>query len=226
MKQRPERKGLWQAFVLCWSGTGPTGCCYRRAAIRETYRSGAIEHYQNTIKNLAGQSDPASQEKVEDASERTVSLQEGMGKTIPVKPIKGNSVAVITSDYGTRIHPVKKVRRFHSGVDLAGWKCNGWKVLAAGPGRVIKSGWETGYGYAVVISHEIDGKTWFTRYAHLKKANRISSGKLVKTGDLVGYCNNSGISTGAHLHFEVREDAPGGNTHDPKLFLPEIEVIK
>lgn len=193
---------------------------------RENLRQSAMTHYQNTIVSLADEKDPASADKVEDAKERTAVLSEEFGKVIPVGPAKGKDLAVITSDYGPRIHPVKKTRRFHSGIDLANWKCNGWNVIAIGPGRVVKSGWETGYGYSVIVSHEIDNKALFSRYAHLKKSGMAKVGKTVKPGELLGYCNNSGISTGAHLHFEVRDGAITGKTLDPKAFIPEVRKLK
>lgn len=188
-------------------------------------RAAAIENYAATINALADDKSVAAQEKLADSQERLETLSQPFGKLIPVEPTKGKSTAVITSDYGTRIHPVKKTKRFHTGIDLAGWKCNGWKVMAIGPGRVVKSGWESGYGYSVVISHEIDGRMLFTRYAHLQKKNRLPVGSLVKSGELLGYCNNTGVSTGAHLHFEVRETSASGETLDPKGFLPPVDSL-
>lgn len=189
---------------------------------KDELRAAAMQNYNDTIENLAADPALSSQEKVSDSRERLETLRNPFGNIIPVGPAKGKAEVVISSDYGTRIHPVKKTRRFHSGVDLAGWKCNGWKVLALGSGRVVKSGWESGYGYSVVVGHDVDGQQIFTRYAHLMKKSRLVVGTLVKTGDQVGLCNNSGISTGAHLHFEVREDSASGVTRDPKDFLPPV----
>ncbi len=192
---------------------------------KSALRAAAISNYSDTVKSLANDKTAASQEKVADAAERLATLENPFGDILPVGSAKSNVKAVITSDYGVRVHPVKKTRRFHTGVDLAGWKCSGWQVKAIGPGRVVKSGWESGYGYSVVVSHEIEGRQLFTRYAHLMKKSRIGTGELVKTGDQIGLCNNSGISTGAHLHFEVREGSASGITHDPKEFLPDTEKL-
>ncbi|GAB4266787.1 MAG: hypothetical protein Kow0029_00760 [Candidatus Rifleibacteriota bacterium] len=193
---------------------------------RKALRYSALANYNNTIANLSEQTDKASKEKVDDAKERVVSIENVFGKVVPISSKSGNSKIYITSDYGMRMHPVKKTKRFHSGVDLAGWKCKGWKVLSIGPGRVIKSGWETGYGYVVILSHEINGKLYYTRYAHLKKNGRIKVGTIVKPGQLLGYCNNSGISTGSHLHFEVRKNSFSGQTLDPKQYLPAISILR
>lgn len=194
--------------------------------VKENLRAAAVQNYQDTVTTLADEKDPGSQEKVADAIERQVTLQNEFGNVVPLAPAKGSGKALITSDFGVRTHPVKKTRRFHQGIDLAAWKCTGWPVKAIGPGRVVRSGWENGYGYSVVVSHMVEDRNLFTRYGHLKKAGRIASGKIVKNGDLLGYCNNSGISTGAHLHFEVREKSMSGITHDPKPFLPEISLLK
>ncbi len=193
---------------------------------KQNLRLNALNNYNETIKSLAESTDKGSKEKVADASERVITLQTTFGEIVPIAPKKGSGKVFITSDYGMRVHPVKKTRRFHSGVDLAGWKCKGWKVLAIGSGRVVKSGWETGYGYVVIVSHEIDGRQYFSRYAHLLKKDRLKTGSLVKANDVVGYCNNSGISTGSHLHFEVRESSYSGKTLDPKNYLPEIANLK
>lgn len=193
---------------------------------KKSLRASALSNYNDTLKSLATAEDKASKEKVADAKERIVTLEMPFGNLVPIAPKKGSGKVFITSDYGMRIHPVKKTRRFHSGVDLAGWKCKGWKVFAIGSGRVVKSGWETGYGYVVIVSHEIEGKQYYSRYAHLLKKDRLKNGALVKHKDVVGYCNNSGISTGSHLHFEVREGSYSGQTLDPKEYLPEIKVLK
>jgi len=193
---------------------------------KERLRSAAVVNYQQTVEQLSDEKDNASREKVADASERIVELQYEFADMLPLAAASGNGKVYLTSDFGVRVHPVSKVKRFHSGVDLAGWKCDGWKVMTIGSGRIIKSGWEGGYGYAVVVSHNLDGRALFTRYAHLRKADRLPVGVVVRTGERVGYCNNSGVSTGSHLHFEVRANSESGPANDPKAYLPEIELLK
>lgn len=193
---------------------------------KASLRENALENYRQSILNLADKPDQGSKEKVEDAKERITSLESSFANLVPIAAKMGSGKVFITSDYGTRIHPVKKTRRFHSGVDLAGWKCKGWKVMTIGPGRVVKSGWETGYGYVVVVSHEVEGRQYYSRYAHLLKNGRLKNGALVKAKDVVGICNNSGVSTGSHLHFEVRENSYSGKSLDPKKFLPAIPMLK
>ena len=193
---------------------------------KEHLRRAAVVNYQQTVAQLSEEKDHASREKVADASERIVELQHEFGNLVPLAPASGPGKVVLTSDFGLRVHPVSKKKRFHSGIDLAGWKCNGWKVMTLGSGRVIKSGWEGGYGYTVVGAHNIDGNSLFTRYAHLRKAGRIPIGTIVKTGERVGYCNNTGVSTGSHLHLEVRDNSESGPARNPKPYLPKIELLK
>ncbi len=193
---------------------------------KERLRREAADNYEQSVDKLAGERDQASREKVADASERIVGLNYEFGKMLPLAPGKGNGHVVMTSDYGMRVHPVSKVRRFHSGIDLAGWKCDGWPVVAVGPGRVISSGWDGGYGYAVVVAHNLDDRALFTRYSHLRKAGRSAVGAVVRPGDRLGLCNNTGVSTGSHLHFEIRRNSESGPSTDPKPYLPKIEKLK
>ena len=193
---------------------------------KKMLRASAINAYSNSFNSLKTSKTKAGKDTAQDAYERMKTLQESFGKIVPLTGKKGRKKKIlITSDYGMRIHPVRKTKRFHAGIDLAGWKCKGWPVISIGPGRVVKSGWESGYGYLVVVSHEISGKQYFTRYAHLKKSGRVKNGTIVTKGKKIGYCNNSGISTGSHLHFEIREGAIKGKTIDPKQYIPQVQQV-
>ncbi len=106
--------------------------------------------------------------------------------------------AQVTSPFGWRRHPIFGVRRFHTGVDLAG--PNHSAIRAADSGNVLYTGWYGGYGKVVIVSH---GKGMATLYAHLSKI-ATNAGDNVSKGDVVGYEGTTGFSTGPHLHFEVR----------------------
>jgi murein DD-endopeptidase MepM/ murein hydrolase activator NlpD len=121
-----------------------------------------------------------------------------------------------------RLHPKKKRKIMHKGIDLANVGCDGWPVVALGPGRVVKSGWENGYGYVVNIVHELEGEKIYTRSAHLRKKGRVAAGTVVNKGMQVGLCNNTGGSTGTHLHFEVLRGGEFGQPLDPKKFLSAV----
>lgn len=107
-----------------------------------------------------------------------------------------------------RFHPVLKKWKAHLGVDYAARR--GTPILAAGAGRVTYASRLGSYGNLVKISHN-DG--YETRYAHMKSfRNGIRSGKYVKKGDTLGYVGSTGLSTGPHLHFELRK---GGRAINP-----------
>lgn len=121
----------------------------------------------------------------------------------------------ISSPYGMRIHPVYRVFRQHTGVDIGA--PHGTKVVAADTGTVIISDYNSTYGNYVVISHgaSINGKTVTTLYAHLSSRS-VKVGNVVQKGDKVGLVGSTGVSTGPHLHFEV---TIGGSRVDPAKYL-------
>jgi len=116
----------------------------------------------------------------------------------------------ITSRYGTRIHPVFKTRATHTGIDISGKK--GDPVRAAAPGEVLYTGWLRGYGQVIILDH---GGNLTTVYAHLSGID-TNEGNKVAAGDLIGRVGSTGVTTGNHLHFEVRVN---GNTADPMKYL-------
>jgi murein DD-endopeptidase MepM/ murein hydrolase activator NlpD len=118
--------------------------------------------------------------------------------------------APVTSPFGWRRHPIFGIRKFHSGVDLAG--PNHSPLRAADSGNVLYSGWYGGYGKVVIVSH---GNGLATLYAHMSKV-AASAGQNVSKGDVVGYEGSTGFSTGPHVHFEVRVD---GKPNNPMNFV-------
>jgi len=108
--------------------------------------------------------------------------------------------APITSLFGWRMHPIHQSWRFHSGTDLAAPE--GTPVLATRAGRVTVSDNLGGYGLTVILRHG-DGDLE-SRYAHLSRV-AVRPGEWVEQGEVVGLVGNTGISTGPHLHFEMRQ---------------------
>ncbi|MEX2641336.1 MAG: M23 family metallopeptidase [Balneolales bacterium] len=130
-------------------------------------------------------------------------------RTMPViKPVKG----VILSGFGVRVHPAHRTRRMHHGVDFRARV--GTPIYATGDGVVRQARhWGT-YGNFLEIDHDFGFKT---RYAHLSKfEDGIRNGTEVKRGDLIGYSGDTGVTTGPHLHYEVRLN---GKSMDPLNYL-------
>ena len=115
----------------------------------------------------------------------------------------------ISSAFGWRRDPFTQEARFHHGTDLRA--AYGQDVRAAGDGVVTFAGDRGGYGLTVVVDH---GGGVETRYAHLSAAD-VKPGTRVRAGEVLARSGNSGRSTGAHLHFEVRRD---GQAVDPREF--------
>jgi Peptidase family M23 len=115
-----------------------------------------------------------------------------------------SSPAPTTSSFGWRTHPITGSRRFHSGVDIGAPM--GAPVVAAGTGFVISSGWNGGYGKAIVIQHN---GVQQTLYGHLSEVF-VQPGQRIEQGTVIGRVGSTGNSTGPHLHFEARVSTADG----------------
>jgi murein DD-endopeptidase MepM/ murein hydrolase activator NlpD len=119
----------------------------------------------------------------------------------------------LSSSFGMRKHPIWKVSRHHSGIDLAA--PIGSFVRAISSGLVIFSDPHGGYGNLIVIAHK-NGIT--SHYGHLEKM-RVNPGDRVVAGQIIGTVGTTGHSTGPHLHFEIRKS---GKPLNPVKYMPGI----
>jgi murein DD-endopeptidase MepM/ murein hydrolase activator NlpD len=128
-------------------------------------------------------------------------------------------IYTITSGFGVRFHPILKVYRPHHGVDYGA--PYGSPVYAVAEGVVKRAGWMGGYGKAVIIRHS---NGFETLYGHLSSI-LVKVGDRVEQGRMIGRVGSTGLSTGPHLHFEVRKDGKLVNPlklkFEPSKPLPE-----
>ena len=127
----------------------------------------------------------------------------GAGFAYPVR------YAGVSSPFGNRYHPVLKRYILHTGVDLVAKYV---PLRAAKSGVVTFAGNMSGYGKIIIIRHD---NGYETRYAHLSVIS-TNVGEHVNQGDLIGKTGNSGRTTGAHLHFEIRQN---GVPKNPMKYL-------
>jgi murein DD-endopeptidase MepM/ murein hydrolase activator NlpD len=100
--------------------------------------------------------------------------------------------------FGYRIHPITKTHRFHDGIDIANIKST--DIVATADGVVKFSGIRGGYGKSVVIDH---GNGFETSYSHANEI-LVSTGMKVTRGTVIARMGSTGLSTGNHLHYEVK----------------------
>ncbi len=177
-------------------------------------KSEQFENLQNkvsSIEELIGITPDKSKDLIKRMDKITLSAsqQRALLKVIP----NGNVVAYtrVSSPYGWRQHPIKKRKEFHPGIDLKA--ASGTKVRAPADGVIEFAAFHrNGFGNLIILDHSFGFQT---RYAHLKGFN-VKAGQFVKKGEIIGYVGNTGLSTGPHLHYEVRFI---GRLLDPTNFL-------
>ena len=125
----------------------------------------------------------------------------------PLKNVRGR----ITNYFGPSVHPFTRKWYLHKGIDLA-YK-RGTPIVATANGKVVEKGYEPlGFGNYIVIRHRYG---FFTKYAHMNKPY-VKEGQTVTQGQVIGTMGNTGLSTGPHLHYEVRI---GSQVVDPERYL-------
>ncbi|AXK83046.1 M23 family peptidase [Pseudolabrys taiwanensis] len=107
---------------------------------------------------------------------------------------------IMRSSFGIRRHPILGYTKMHTGVDWAA--PSGTPIYAAGNGTIEKVGWESGYGKFILLRHN---NGYETAYGHMSAyARGMDEGKRVRQGQVIGFVGSTGLSTGSHVHYEIR----------------------
>ncbi|QMS87505.1 peptidoglycan DD-metalloendopeptidase family protein [Nostoc edaphicum CCNP1411] len=168
----------------------------------------ALEAAQNQLERESKNLEVLIQQKVAEAQAKTNSRTSVIIRGTGVMAYPSN--ASTSSPFGWRMHPVLGYRRFHAGLDFAA--SYGSTIRAADSGTVIFAGWYGGYGRAVIIDH---GNGITTLYGHSSELY-VADGQAVERGQAIAAVGSTGLSTGPHLHFEVRRN---GTPVDPTNYL-------
>ena len=140
----------------------------------------------------------------------TVTIAHAIPGTSYVYPLVGTR---ISSNFGKRAHPVAKAVRHHNGIDLAA--PHGSHIRVIRDGVVVFADPYSGYGNIIVVQHD-NGMT--SHYGHCQTII-AKPGQKVKAGNIIGTVGSTGISTGPHLHFEIRLN---GKPQDPEKYIPGL----
>ncbi len=141
-----------------------------------------------------------AQSKSYDEIEELAKSKQDMMMAIPsIQPVANKDLTRIASGFGMRMHPVYHIPKMHTGIDMTA--PTGTDIYASGNGVVEKVDWMGGYGKIVIVDHGFGYKTY---YAHCHEF-KVKEGQVVKRGEVIATVGNTGVSTGAHLHYEVRK---------------------
>ena len=177
----------------------------RKAGFGGVNRYSNMDGFDNSemIKKTAKKIDVLSKELVihSKSLDEVIELaknKEKMLASIPaINPISKKNLNRIASGFGYRLHPILKIYRLHSGIDLSAPR--GTPIYASGNGRITKAERSGSYGNFVTINH---GYGYESNYAHMSNYI-VHLGQKVKRGDIIGYVGNTGLSSASHLHYEV-----------------------
>lgn len=232
-EQRDAATGL-DYLRARWMSTG-VGRFYGRDPFSGVLRDPVTLHrflYANA--NPANLVDPSGQFTLVELSVTTAVL--GILTTIAVPKFRNYVASIgvfprmpfdrslVSSEFGERIHPITGARTFHEGVDYD--VDEGTRVNAVEDGRVAISYLSQSFGEAIIIDHGADtqGSRYYTLYAH-NSLRRVTTGQTVTDGQHIADSGNTGISTGPHLHYEVRVIPSGGPNPNNGQFFAERYAV-
>lgn len=161
------------------------------------------EYYLRVVESERAREERLYQELLKNSNEiknyiRSIMAQKRTIKRVGTGQFIWPTQGYISSGFGYRFHPIFRVSRMHTGVDISA--PTGRSIVAADDGEVIFTGYWGGYGKATIIAH---GKGITTLYGHQSRI-LVSNGQVVRKGEVIGSVGSTGWSTGPHLHFEVR----------------------
>ena len=133
-----------------------------------------------------------------------------LSDTPNVWPVQGG-LGHFSMAFGQALHPITGQWYIHKGLDISTYR-SGDPVIATANGQVVTVTYDASFGNYIIIQHKYG---YYTRYAHLQSA-RVKTGQFVSQGDVIGTIGNSGVSTGAHLHYEVHI---GSDVVDPAKYV-------
>lgn len=157
--------------------------------------------------SLLQQSIPEKTEQLSQLKDELEEYHKKQACTPSIWPTRGK----VSSPFGQRKSPFTGRKEMHYGLDIAAPR--GTPVYAAADGKVLEATYRRGTGNVILIDH---GYSYKTLYAHLSRFG-VTRGDKVQKGQVIGYVGNTGLSTGPHLHYEVRVKGVAVN---PVKFLP------
>jgi murein DD-endopeptidase MepM/ murein hydrolase activator NlpD len=175
-------------------------------------KAGLLKRLEGDLDAYERQLDALARKSAQIEAELQTYLSTGGNPTIV--PHQGKLMMPVvgrrSSPYGMRNHPIVRKRKMHTGMDIAAK--SGTPIVAAAGGVVYKSGRQGGYGNTVIIDH---GGGMMTLYAHCSRLY-VKAGQIVEQGEKIAAVGSTGMSTGPHLHFEVRI---GGKHTNPASYF-------
>lgn len=169
-------------------------------------RSGIDRQQAIRLLQLLEQKLPQQEQSLKELKDAVIQRSDRIAHTPSIYPVSGK----ITSNFGYRKSPFGRRQEFHDGLDIAA--PYGTEIVAAADGVVTFTGYKSGYGRTVTISH---GYGYETSYCH-NSSILVKTGQQVKKGQAIAKVGSSGRSTGPHLHYMVKLN---GQLKNPADFL-------
>ncbi len=204
--------------------------------------SGGIDKYSDIVKNSLGLKIIETNKKLDNILNRISVESQSLDQIILMAKKRENSLAnlpaiqpvaveknnVLSSGFGLRLHPILKINRMHNGLDFTAK--SGTPVYSTGNGKISFAGIMQGYGNVIKINHN---NGYETTYAHLSKI-LVKNNSRIQRGQLIGKVGSTGLSSGPHLHYEVKKDNKNLNpisfiinnisTEEYKLLIEQSKV--